>query len=53
MLQLFVMSRFTRSKYIEQVPKLKRSAPGTPFGLFCHSWDGTCQGLFMHQIWSF
>jgi len=28
--------------------------PATPIlGVFCQSWDGTCQDLSIHQIWSF
>jgi len=56
MLQLFVIIQIYPIQIYREGPEIKSSAPGTdnaPFGLFCHLWDGTCQGLFMRQIWSF
>ena len=57
MLQLFVMSRFTHSKYIEEVPKLKSSVPGTDthrLGYFVIREMGLVKvysvSLFVHQI---
>ena len=34
--------------------KIQPWTPTTPiFGVFCHAWYGTCQGLSVYWIWSF